>query len=371
MQDPGKLERLIIGSGTCKAYEAVVDLVNSGVKVSNIRIHLGYVSNRSSYGYRPMMHGKTFHFNKDNTSKGIVGSHNLTNFAFNGSNAEASIELEGEESSKSLSDILCYINACWAEASSFDPSKIEGYAEWTKKYLSSISRRTNPISSNDGIIKKEVLFGVLNTKGRFLPGPSDSIYLEVPISEKGLRKLDIDVHLHFRMTGPSSLRYWMDKTQKMKDAYICEVTSTGEVGEVSTYNVDFASTLSSNYTLESVGKPYQPTPSPEVYQVVLRVKNVLNKRYHYFENLKKKKWTPILSHDTIQEGPMVSDEEKFGATENKLNREFNGYKTKLTKPSFKLIKDIRLEYYGKEEREHDDSIKQLTPLLHVRGFKEL
>jgi len=97
-----KINRLVLGAGTFKAFEALDGLIASGLLPGAARVHLGHT--RATGGkkhpfarYRPMLHSKIYLFEMpDGTATAFVGSHNLTGFALRGLNGEAGVLLEGE-----------------------------------------------------------------------------------------------------------------------------------------------------------------------------------------------------------------------------------------------------------------------------------
>src|ERR1043165_4471295 len=86
--NPSRLDVLVVGAGTYRAYEALDELIGYGVPNKNLFVHLGHTkltregAKHAFYRYHPMMHSKIFYLeNSNGTSCAFVGSHNVTGFA--------------------------------------------------------------------------------------------------------------------------------------------------------------------------------------------------------------------------------------------------------------------------------------------------
>ena len=140
-----KITRLIIGSATFKAFEALDKLIAADMPPTAARVHLGHdrgIRGRGrgkSFGpFRPMLHSKIYLFeHSDGTSTAFVGSHNLTGFALRGLNGEAGVLLEGQTSESVFNEVRAHIKESYNQATVYDKTMKEAYAKW---YASDFSR---------------------------------------------------------------------------------------------------------------------------------------------------------------------------------------------------------------------------------------
>jgi hypothetical protein len=107
--NPTKLNHLVVGAGTYRAYDAFDRLITAGVPLDRFFVHLGHSratgarAQHRFYRYHPMLHSKVCLFDMgDDTACAFVGSHNLTGFALLGLNGEAGILIEGPATSNLL-----------------------------------------------------------------------------------------------------------------------------------------------------------------------------------------------------------------------------------------------------------------------------
>ena len=130
---PAKLNHLVVGAGTYKAFEACDQLIHAGVDPSALRVHLGFTrrtgprARHSFFRYHPMLHSKVYLMEMgDGTSSAFVGSHNLTGFGLLGLNGEAGVLLEGPSSSAEFDAIREHVAEAARQAVVYDPSMKEG-----------------------------------------------------------------------------------------------------------------------------------------------------------------------------------------------------------------------------------------------------
>src|SRR5262245_10606087 len=137
---PDKLQAIVVGAGTWRAYDAFDRLLALGVQQDRLRVHLGHSRPTTSGArhpflrYHPMLHSKVFMFTLDHEiCATLIGSHNLTGFALTGLNGEAGVLIEGLAGAQPFTDVGKHIDAAVAESVQYDPLDREAYAWWASR----------------------------------------------------------------------------------------------------------------------------------------------------------------------------------------------------------------------------------------------
>jgi phosphatidylserine/phosphatidylglycerophosphate/cardiolipin synthase-like enzyme len=135
------LETLVVGAGTYPAFEALDLLSAAGVPVQNMFVHLGHTKHsgtrkKPTVRFHPMLHSKIYYMEYDDGSaSAFVGSHNMTAFALNGMNGEASVLLEGATSDPAFSDIRKHIDESKRQAIQYHSGLKSALAWWTREFI--------------------------------------------------------------------------------------------------------------------------------------------------------------------------------------------------------------------------------------------
>ena len=159
-----RINTFVLGAGTFKAFEALDDMIRSGLPPSAARVHLGHT--RATGGkknpfarYRPMLHSKIYLFEMpDGTASAFVGSHNLTGFALRGLNGEAGVLLEGKSSAPVFDEIRSHIDESYRQAVPYDSSLKEAYAQWFRDYLEQLRVEATDMPRDDESRRTVILF---------------------------------------------------------------------------------------------------------------------------------------------------------------------------------------------------------------------
>lgn len=222
-----KIARLVLGAATFKAFEALDDLIATGLAASAARVHLGHSRRtggrkRPFERLRPMLHSKIYLFDMpDATSAAFVGSHNLTGFALRGMNGEAGVLLEGPSSDPVFGEIRAHIDESYRQAVAYDTTLKEAYARWYAEYLDRLRAETNDMPRDTESRRTIVLFAEL------APSPSPSsgqrVYFELDKRIDEIKAIDTDVHLHLFSSLPSSPRSALSKVRSASKSLIASV----------------------------------------------------------------------------------------------------------------------------------------------------
>jgi hypothetical protein len=141
MANPTKLECMVVGAGTYRAFEAIDGLLDAGVAPNRLFVHLGM--SRTTGGrrnpfarYRPMLHSKIYLLDMGaGNASAFFGSHNLTGFAMQGLNGEASILLEGDANDEAFVALRRHVTISMAEATEYNRAMKAAYAWWTAEFI--------------------------------------------------------------------------------------------------------------------------------------------------------------------------------------------------------------------------------------------
>ena len=172
-QAPSKLDCLVIGAGTYRAFDALDRLISAGVQQGRLHVHLGHTratgttAKQPFYRYHPMLHSKVYLLDMGSgQTTAFVGSHNLTGFALLGLNGEASILLEGPSSDPEFAKIRNHISLAEAQATPYNSTMKEAYAWWTMQAFEGLVAKANDAPSHSETKRTIVILAAVTVSHR-------------------------------------------------------------------------------------------------------------------------------------------------------------------------------------------------------------
>ena len=309
---PSKLQGLVVGNGTWRAFDAFDRLLDVGVPPDRLRVHLGHTrltggqAKHRFYRYHPMLHSKVYLFEMPNgTASAFVGSHNITGFALGGLNGEAGVLLEGPALSQPFSDIRDHIAAATANSVQYDSSQREAFAWWASQYMDGFAAKFNDLPK-EGEGQKTIVI-VAQVNGPQLPSSGDVIYFEFPNAIKKVTSLSSEVHLYLFDSLPASPTQALSMLDKARASYWCKIIGVeddqGGKELQAAWQIAGARPM-----LQPVKRPFRPTPGPQMQQLRVQAYGKVFERFDYLFGAGKPSYEPILdSEHEVTLPPEFSD----------------------------------------------------------------
>tara|TARA_R110000868_G_scaffold43803_8_gene146995 strand:- start:10240 stop:11406 length:1167 start_codon:yes stop_codon:yes gene_type:complete len=300
-----KITRFVLGAGTFKAFEALDDLLTSGLPPNAARVHLGHT--RATGGrknpfarLRPMLHSKVYYFEMpDGKAAAFVGSHNLTGFAMRGLNGEAAVLLEGETSDTVFDEIRAHVAESYRQAVAYDTSLKEAYALWFREYLEGLRIETSDMPRDDESRRTVILFAKAPA-GR-IPSEGDRVYFELDLRITDVKAIDTEVHLHLFETMPANPAEALSRSSQSDTALLGKVEAIDSAAGSAEVRADWFIDDPSNPELKPAVAPFRPILSPGKQQVRAEISEDLMTRFDYLFDSGRGKWVPTLGNETVVE----------------------------------------------------------------------
>lgn len=255
-----KLDTLVVGAGTQRAFDAIDELVEAGLPRERVAIHLGHTrltkpgSKHQFYRYHPMLHSKIYLFDMpDARSVAVVGSHNLTSFAMLGLNGEASIMLTGPSSHPELSKIRAHIAEAKAESRPYTSHIKDGYAWWTSQLLQGMAEGALDRRKN---WKRSPTVILLVEGARMRPQKGDKLYFELPRVLKQ-RVLNAEVHVYIFDRLPQNPMAALDSRGAARSVWGKIRGLEDDQGGLE-FDVDWHVTTDDRPSIKKAEKPFRP-----------------------------------------------------------------------------------------------------------------
>lgn len=296
MSRPRSLATLVIGAGTYPAFQALDELIAAGVPNDRLHIHLGRTSETGGRSnpharYRPMMHSKIYYMDlPGNRACAFVGSHNITQYAMTGLNAEASIMLEGGRQEPEFIAIRAHIAEAQREAVVYDLDNKEAYAWWVREYTEGL--RAEIALPMEWETRRTILLFVTSEGG--LPNPGDKFYFELPDAIQ-IQSLNTETHLFIFQTLPDDPLQAIANLSSAMASYTCKTLGAdndrGNIEVVANWRV-----VNDRPILRPVPAGRFRTETPQNMQQVraeVRDQGVLPFEYKF--DREAKHWIPITS----------------------------------------------------------------------------
>ena len=313
--NPDKLEVLLIGAGTHKAFEACDRLIRAGVENNRLQVHLGF-TRRSGSGfvkYHPMLHSKVYLMEMPGgRACAFIGSHNLTGFAMRGLNGEAGVLLDGPSSAKEFDDVRAHIGEAVRQAVEYDLSMKEAYNWWAVEFLGGLKSHADDRPKDDrGSLTIVVL---AECSGSALPGDGEVIYFEIPDAIRAMRR---EVHLFLFENMPGTAEDALEQKYTAKCVLRGEVVGledgSGGVELLADWEVEMGRNRSKLRPTRD-GR-VRPRPRDGMQQVRAELDGVLDRDFRYLSVPPQRSWVPVLDEmDAMVElGSLHVDEQAHGA----------------------------------------------------------
>lgn len=300
-ENPRKLENLVIGAGTYKAYEALDQLIGIGVPNQNLFVHLGHArltgldAAHRFYRYHPMLHSKIFYLeNNDKTACAFVGSHNMTGFALMGLNGEASIMIEGDIDHPELKKIRDHIEDAKNQSVVYQSGMKEAYAWWANEAMEGLVQKTNDFPKDSE--KKQTILLFCQHEDGYLK-TDDILYFELPEAIGRIQSLRAEIHLFIFDMLPSSPFEALSNLRSAKKTFWCKVEGLENNKGGKELAVDWYIQDQFRPVLKKASNPFRPTPSPDMQQIRVKLLNKVYANFEYLFGPQAKKWLPILNQE--------------------------------------------------------------------------
>jgi len=274
-------------------------------------VHLGHTrptgGNKHPFArFHPMLHSKIYYMEfPSSTACAIIGSHNVTSFALEGLNGEASVMLEGPMRSVEFDSVRNHINTAREQSAPYNPKMKESIAWWTREFIDGM-RGEIKIPVDWTVVRTILVFATTTSVVR--PRSGDQFYFEIPAGIEQINSLATETHLYLFDTLPANPS---EAIHHLEDATACFTCRTlgadnkqGNVEVHADWRIEnaFAPTL-----IPVTGARYRPATGSGMQQVRAEVQRLGIDPYEYsFEN-DKMMWTPIYAKDV---------EERIGGSRN-------------------------------------------------------
>lgn len=303
-RSPWKLGAFVVGACTQKGFEALDAMIRAGLPRENVRVHLGATRNTRDgarhpfYRYHPMLHSKIYLLEMPNgRATAVIGSHNMTHFAMDGKNCEASVMLEGPREHPELQKVFQHIHRVTEESVVYDPNAKSGYVWWAQEYLDGLRSK---LSAWDPEVEYERTLVVLAVKARGLPRRGDIIYFEIPAALHQLRNLGREVHIYaFPEKPPSPVAALGNLNQAIK-TFWCRAKGLEDDHGAIEVKADWWISDDREPLLDRTPQPFRPKEKAGTQQVRVEVYNDIRGKYEYnFGDEDRVEWMPVLGKEPI------------------------------------------------------------------------
>jgi HKD family nuclease len=307
-QAPSKLQQLVVGAATFRAFQAFDKLIEHGVPKERLRIHLGHTRLTTSSGarykflrYHPMLHSKIYCFEMvGRKTVLVIGSHNLTNFAMNGLNGEASVLIECDSSDSQVLTVENHINEAWRQAIEYEEGMKEALAWWTTQFMEGMADKFDD-SPREGTYRPTFIL-LVYTNGPQRPAKGEVIYFELP-RVLAVNSMHSEFHIYVFASKPPSGRVALKSLKDAKVALRCS-TSGLEINEGGLeLKADWRVGGRMDPILTKVSRgPFRPQPVKGMQQVRVEVTKRIRADFEYLFGKERKEWLPKLSDIEAVEG---------------------------------------------------------------------
>ncbi len=289
MANPAKLESLVVGAGTFRAFEAIDGLLDAGVAPNRLFVHLGM--SRATGGvknpfarYRPMLHSKIYLLDMgEGKASAFVGSHNLTGFAMQGLNGEASILLEGDADDEAFVALRRHVTISAAEATQYNRALKMAYAWWTAEFID---------APRDSEARNTIIVMAAVDAGE-APTTKEVIYFELP-QELGIESLRAEVHVYIFDTLPPSPFDALNNLQSARNCLRCSTLGIDRDRGNLEVRADWYIDDRKRAMLRRTRPPFRPNAQSGMQQVRVRVEAAIAPDFEYLFETERMAWMPVL-----------------------------------------------------------------------------
>jgi hypothetical protein len=312
--NPTKLNFIVVGAGTYRAYEAFDALVGSGVPLDRFFVHLGHsrptTSTRAKhafYRYHPMLQSKVYLLDMgDGSACAFVGSHNLTGFALLGLNGEAGILIEGPSNSPEITAIRNHVNESKAQSVQYVPGMKEAYSWWSTQFIDGLRAKFNDKPREEEGKGTIVILGVQVDSS--MPMTGDVIYFEIPEALGKIKSFQSEVHIYLFSKRPATPFEGLARLDQAVASLWCQVLGLEDEQGGVELRADWYFDSRTNPELKRVTPPFRPITSPGMQQVRVKVWNQVFARFEYLFGSKRTAWQPVFSKTAVIQAPKEGEE---------------------------------------------------------------
>lgn len=302
--NPAKLQNLIVGMATYRAFQVMDDLLAAGANADNLRVHLGHAQLRGDKNvaftrYRPMLHSKIYYmeFSGDEACV-FLGSNNMTAFALSGKNGEAAVLLSGDRSEPQFQAVRAHITEARRQAHVYSPFLREAFAWWTRDYLAGLQAEIELPQEDQGG-RTIIIFASPDPAG--LPKENDVIFFEIPEGIEQIRSLRTEVHVFIFSNLPSSPQEALDIKDTALAKYTCVVSGVDNSQGNRELRAEWFVDRPTSPQLKAVPSGlHRPLTQSGMQQVRARVKEDDIVELDYYFELDPKGWLPVLSSEQLE-----------------------------------------------------------------------
>lgn len=245
--------------------------------------------------FHPMMHSKIYLMElPGGRSAAFVGSHNLTSYAMNGKNGEASVLVEGPSDHPEFQKVRGHIADARRQSVQFDASMKDGYAWWTSQFLEGMRREVNIDDDDAESIKTFVILTQGSPDDK--PISKERVYFEIPEGLGKLNSLASEVHIFVFRHLPASPMEALERLDEAEYSLWCK-TEGLELGRGGVeLQADWEIKGRPRPSLQRTKKPFRPRPVTGMQQVRVVVYREVKGRFKYIFEAKDR-WEPVYSHE--------------------------------------------------------------------------
>lgn len=295
--EPGKLECLVVGAGTFRAFEAFDGLLADGIAPSKLFVHLGMT--RRSGGiknpfarYRPMLHSKICLFDMGGgRACAFVGSHNLTGFAMRGLNGEAGVLLEGNAADPAFIELRRHITISVATACQYESWMKEAYTWWTSQYIDGLKVEIND-APRDSEARATIIVMAASESAR-QPSPGEKIYFELPLA-LAIDSLRPEFHVYVFDVLPPSPSIALQELNKARARLRCTTLGLDRDRGNREVLADWYIDDRKQAVLRPAPSPFRPNPAKGFQQVRVQVEESIVQDFEYLFDSQRISWSPVL-----------------------------------------------------------------------------
>lgn len=310
---PHKLEGLVVGAATWRAFDAFDRLLAAGINGDCLRINLGHSRQTGGsakhrfYRYHPMLHSKVYLFDlPGGESAALVGSHNLTGFALHGLNGEAATLVRGPSGDRVFADLKAHVMAVVAGSNRYDPQDRDAYAWWASQFMEGFAAKFSD-APRDGLNRRTIVI-LAEASGPDTPREDDIIYFELPASLGKVQSMSSDVHVYIFENLPGSPRQALAALSSAQTSLWCNTIGLEDDRGGRELRADWFIDDTRSPVLKKAGRPFRPSPAPGMQQVRVKARQLSGDFEYLFEQTKAK-FEPVFDRNDAIELPADRREE--------------------------------------------------------------
>lgn len=302
-----KIDRVVLGAGTFKAFDALDGLIAGGLPVTAARVHLGHTRRTGGKKHpferlRPMLHSKIYLFEMpDGSTSAFVGSHNLTGFALRGTNGEAGVLFEGPSSDPTFDQIRAHVDESYQQAVPYDATLKEAYARWYADYFERLRIETGDMPQDTESRRTIVLFAEASPGAS--PTAGQRVYFEIDKRIDEIKALETEVHLRLFLGLPPSPRAALATAPAESRALLASVEAIDSGAGSAEIEADWFVEDRKRPILKPTVRPFRPHLRSGYQQVRALIRSTLDHSYDYLFDEGSSSWTP-----TLDDNPLTDEE---------------------------------------------------------------